>query len=265
MELTNKTILITGASSGIGKAIAEILARKNRLILLSRKKEVLLSLKQKIEENGNEIAVFPCDVSDFQDVSLTFKNIKAKYQNIDLAILNAGVSFRTAEGEIEIEKAEKTFKVNIFGLIYCVSELLNNQLLKKNSIIAGVSSMADRRGFPKSGFYCASKAAASIYLESLRNELFFKGIKVITIKPGFVKTPMTDKNEFKMPLIIEADKAAEIIIRGIKNEKRIIRFPSILSLLTRIMGIIPSFIFDNFSRIHIKSINASSKILQEKK
>ena len=114
----------------------------------------------------------------------------------------------------------------------------------KNGIIVGVSSLADHRGFSGSGFYCASKSAASIYLEGLRVELKPYNIKVITVKPGFVKTPMTDQNKFKMPLLMPAEKAADIIIAGIEKEKRIIQFPLPMVLLTRLVGLIPGGLYE---------------------
>ncbi len=93
-------------------------------------------------------------------------------------------------------------------------------------------------------FYCASKAAASIYLEGLRVELKKYGIKVITVKPGFVKTPMTDVNEFKMPFLMPADKAAKIILKGIKKEKRIIQFPFPTVIASKLIGLMPNFLYD---------------------
>jgi short-subunit dehydrogenase len=111
-------------------------------------------------------------------------------------------------------------------------------------MIVGVSSMADSRGFPKSGFYNASKAAATLLLESLRIELKPFNIKVLTVKPGFVRTPMTDKNEFHMPFLMDVDKAAKIIIDGIKKEKRIIQFPVPTMIGSKIIKFMPDQLFD---------------------
>jgi len=111
-------------------------------------------------------------------------------------------------------------------------------------MIVGVSSLADVRGFPKSGFYNASKSAASILLESLRIELKPLKVKVITVRPGFVRTPMTDKNEFHMPLMMNADKAAKIFLEGIKKEKHIIQFPFMIVLSTKLLQWMPAFLFE---------------------
>jgi len=255
MNLRDKTILITGASSGIGRELAIKLSYShNRLILIARRIDLLEELSKEIKKNGSKALALQCDVSNYEEVEKTVKIIGEKYNEINLAILNSGVSFRTVEGEQEIEKGVKTFSVNVFGLFYMIEGLQKYSLLGRGSILAGVSSMADSRGFPRSGFYCASKAAASVYLESLRNELYLSGIKVLTIKPGFVKTQMTDKNEFKMPFIISVEKGAKIILRGLEKEKRIIKFPRIIAISTKLLRLIPDPIFDFFSRKHLASL-----------
>jgi short-subunit dehydrogenase len=140
--------------------------------------------------------------------------------------------------------AEETFQVNVLGMIYCIEELLKDFLPKQAGVIVGVSSIADVRGFPRSGIYASSKAAASTFLESLRVELIPHNINVITVRPGWVRTPMTKKNDFKMPFLMNADKAAQIIIRGIKKEKKVIEFPLGTVLGGKFIKILPNFIFD---------------------
>jgi len=122
----------------------------------------------------------------------------------------------------------------------------------KKGMIVGISSLAESRGFPRSGFYCASKAAASTYLESLRVELKKYNIKVLTVKPGFVKTPMTDKNEFKMPFIIPVEKAVQIIVDGIKKEKKIIQFTFGAVLGIKILKALPNWLFDFIAQNQLK-------------
>jgi short-subunit dehydrogenase len=117
-------------------------------------------------------------------------------------------------------------------------------LKQKSGIIAGVSSLADNRGYSKSGFYSGSKAAVTLILESLSVELRSYGIKVITIKPGFVKSEMTERNNFKMPFLMETDRAADVIIKGLKKEKRIIQFPILTVLGSKLIGLIPNSLFE---------------------
>ena len=115
---------------------------------------------------------------------------------------------------------------------------------RNNGMFLGVSSLADSKGYSKSGFYSASKAAASIYLEGLTAELRNYNVKVITVRPGFVKTPMTDKNEFEMPFIMSPQKAVKIILDGIVKEKRMIQFPWQIVFATRLIPFIPNWIFE---------------------
>jgi short-subunit dehydrogenase len=110
------------------------------------------------------------------------------------------------------------------------------------------------RGFPRSAFYSSSKAAATILLESLRIELKKYNVRVITIRPGWVDTPMIKKNEFKMYFILNVEKAARIIIRGIKKEKRIIQFPFPIVFGSKLIKILPDFLFDYFASKHLETL-----------
>lgn len=256
MNLTGKTILITGASTGIGKALAlKLSSYKTKLVLLSRRISLLQELSAEISKNGSTPFIFKCDVSERDEVLSVFKEIGKKPGVLDLAVLNSGISHRTSIETVESIIAQDTFNINVMGLVHCVEALTGEFFDQPPSIIAGVSSLADGRGFPKSGFYCASKAAATIYLESLRNELVLRGIKVITIKPGFVKTPMTDKNEFEMPFLMPVEKAAEIIYKGLMKEKRIIQFPLPTVFGTKLLRLLPDRIFDFFALNHLKRIS----------
>lgn len=244
MNLKNKVILITGASSGIGEAVARRFADEGALLALTaRRKDIVDKFAQQLEVK-TRVASYKCDVTNTEEVRNVYRQIKIDFGKVDLAFLNSGVSFRSSVKEFSSEKAKQTFDTNVLGLINFVEVLLPDFMNERNGVIVGVSSLADSRGFPKSGFYCASKAAASIFLESLRIELKPYNVKVITVRPGFVKTPMTDKNEFFMPFLMEPDKAAEIIINGIKKEKRIIQFPVVISMAVRILKIMPDFLFE---------------------
>ncbi len=244
MELKNKNILLTGASSGIGYALAKKLAKeKCNLALAARRIEILEGLAEELRTFGKDIITVRCDVSKKENVKAAFSNIKNLFGKIDVAIFNSGTSYRGAVNGDE-DKYEQVIKVNLLGLIYCIEGVLKDFKKNTGGIIAGVSSLADSRGYPLSSYYSASKAAASKYLESLRVELKPYNIKVLTIKPGFVRTPMTDKNEFYMPFLMDVEKAADIIIKGIKKEKTIIQFPFPLVLGSKILSIMPNKIYD---------------------
>lgn len=244
MNLKNKVILITGASSGIGEAVAKKFADEGALLALAaRRKDLIDKIAQQLEVK-TRVAAYKCDVTNLDEVRNVYRQIKIDFGKVDIAFLNSGVSFRSGIKEFDSVKAKQTFDTNVMGLINFVEVLLPDFISEKNGVIVGVSSLADSRGFPKSGFYCASKAAASIFLESLRIELKPYNVKVITVRPGFVKTPMTDKNEFFMPFLMEPEKAADIIVKGIKKEKSRIQFPLAISLAVRLLRIIPDSLFE---------------------
>lgn len=244
MNLKNKVILITGASSGIGEAVAKKFADEGALLALTaRRKEIIDKFAQQLEVR-TRVASYKCDVTNPEEVRSVYRQIKIDFGKIDIAFLNSGVSFRSSIKEFSSDKAKQTFDTNVMGIINFVEVLLPDFMSERNGVIVGVSSLADSRGFPKSGFYCASKSAASIFLESLRIELKPYNVKVITVRPGFVKTPMTDKNEFFMPFLMSPERAADIIVRGIKKDKKRIQFPLAISVAVRILKIMPDWLFE---------------------
>ena len=248
MNFNDKVILITGASTGIGKEMAKLLAYENcSLVLLARRYELLDELKTQLKTGKANIKTYKCDVADPDEVSKVFTKLKDESGKIDIAILNAGVGSKSSAKDYSYETAKNTFDVNVLGIVNCVENLMPDFLKRKDGMIVGVSSLADARGWQGSGFYCASKAAATLLLENLRVELKPFNVKVITVKPGFVETPMTAKNKFPMPFLMSVEKAAKIIIDGIKKEKRIIQFPLPTVFSAKLMRIVPNYLFDYFS------------------
>jgi len=253
MKLTGKNVVITGASSGIGRSLALQLAKEGcSLALLARRVEELETVARQASQYNVIVKVYRCDVSNKDEVEKVFAHIKKFFSSIDVLVLNAGVSFRTDVRKDESAKAVQTFAVNVLGMVYCAGQVIPDFIQAKRGMIVGISSLAESRGFPRSGFYCASKAAASTYLESLRVELKKYNIKVLTVKPGFVKTPMTDKNEFKMPFIIPVEKAVQIIVDGIKKEKKIIQFTFGAVLGIKILKALPNWLFDFIAQNQLK-------------
>lgn len=248
-KLKNKNILITGASSGIGLELARRLSLEScNLALLARREEVLEQELRNFKKFYEEIITIKCDVTKINEVKNAIEEIKSKFGKIDVAILNSGISIPQNIINFKSSYAKNVFDVNVFGLFNFAEVLIPEMIANQNGVIVGISSLADGRGFPQNGPYCASKAAASIYLESLRVELKKYNIKVITVKPGFVRTPMTDKNNFKMPFLIDVEKAADLIIDGIKSEKTLIQFPFPTSLGAKILRMIPNYLFDLISK-----------------
>jgi short-subunit dehydrogenase len=253
MEFTGKTILLTGASTGIGRQLVKDLSRKKcKIAFAARRMELLNELTEELQNQSSaELLPIKCDVSKKTEVASAYKKIIEKFDKIDIAILNAGYSVRMSVKDYNSEAAEQIFGANVFGIIYWVEQLLPDFLNRKDGMIVGVSSLADSKGYSKSGFYSASKAAATIYLEGLAAELRNYNVKVLTVRPGFVKTPMTDKNEFDMPLIMSTEKASRIIIAGIEKEKRMIQFPWPLVWASRLIRFVPNWLFE---RLESKSM-----------
>jgi len=244
MNFKNSVVLLTGASSGIGYQLAKDLSLEGaRLALISRRTEILESLVNQIG-GQSEIKYYKCDVTVKDEVHNTIELIKKDFGNIDIAILNSGVSYRSSVLNYNSSEAETTFNTNVFGQIYFIEELIPDFIKNKKGYIVGISSLADGKGFPKSGFYAASKAAVTIILESLRIELKKYNVKVITVKPGFVRTAMTDKNEFEMPFLMDVEKGSKIIIKGLKKDKRIIEFPWQTTIGAKILRMIPTKLFE---------------------
>jgi short-subunit dehydrogenase len=245
MLLNNKTILITGASTGIGKSLALELAKENcNIILVARRKELLDEIINQLMPLNKNLIAIKCDVSKKSEVAEAYKLVKEKFGKVDIAILNAGVGHYMNAENYNSSFAESIYGANLLGMIYWIEQLLPDFLKRREGIIAGVSSMADNRGYSKSSFYSSSKAAVTNYLEGLRIELKHYNILVTTIRPGFIDTPMTSRNRFKMPFLMKPDDAARTIIDGIKKERRIIQFPWQMVLLTGIVGLLPGKIYE---------------------
>ena len=244
MDFKNSVVLITGASSGIGYQLAKDLANEGaQLALLSRRTDLLVSLTEKLT-SITKVKCYKCDVTLKNEVAESFSQIKKDFGKVDIAILNSGVGYTSSALNYSSVEAEKTFNTNVLGAIYFIEQLLQDFISEKRGVIVGISSLGDGKGFPKSGFYSASKAALTIILESLRIELKKYNIKVITVKPGFIKTAMTDKNKFKMPYLMSAQEGSKIILDGLRKDKRIIEFPWQTTIGAKILRMMPTKWFE---------------------
>lgn len=259
MNFNDKVILITGASCGIGCEVARQLSNYScKLILISRRESLLKEIENELKQINKDVISIKCDVSIKEEVKDAVQTAINTFGKIDIAILNAGINIKPRKDEFDSNAGEEILRTNIMGMVYFFEELIPF-FKSKGGMFVGVSSLADGRGFPLSGFYCASKAAATLFLESQRNELKPFKIKVLTVKPGFVKTPMTSKNKFKMPFLMEVEKAAKIILKGIKKEKSIIQFPWQTVWGAKLLRLLPNSIFDPLASKHRKSYKPENK------
>ena len=249
MNPHNKVLLI-GASRGIGRAIALEFANAGyNLCLLSKNAEGIKLLAAEIESAGHKCFFQACDVSDYEQVKSGIEFAHSSLGSIDIAIINSGIGHPEWMSSFSSKGYKEIMGVNAFGIAHSLEFLIPIMRRQGYGKIAGVTSQADCRGYVGSSAYASSKAAASLLLESARVELQPAGISVITIRPGFVKTEMTDKNEFKMPFLQTTTKAARLIRRGIEKNKSIIQFPFPIVWATRIIKNMPNWLYDRLLRM----------------
>lgn len=242
-----KSVLIFGASRGIGKELALEYGRRGcKIMLASRNTNELKKTTDLINSQGGRCYYTECDSTNQAMVAEATVHFSRTIGKLDLAVYNAGVSMPVWFNDFDVNQLERTFSVNVFGLGYALESCISIFKKQGGGIFAGVGSLADSRGFIGSGVYCASKAAVSHLLEAARVELQSKNIKIITIKPGFVRTAMTAKNTFYMPFLMDADEAAQIIVKGIDLGKANISFPFPTMLFSNIGKLIPTKIYDYF-------------------
>ena len=237
----NKVIWITGASSGIGKALALKFANEGWQVAASARRENLLNEISVLNEN---ISSFPLDVTNKDNCKETFQLIKNKYQNIDICFFSTGTWDPKKEKEIDVDQMKKVMEVNFFGTLNCI-KVVENYFREKNSgHISIVSSIAGYRGLPNSTGYGASKAALNNLAESLYFDFGRYNVRVSLVSPGFIKTPMTDKNEFKMPFLKTAEFAADKIYKGLMHGSSFeIDFPKELTLILKFLKILPDWLY----------------------
>ncbi len=235
-------ILITGASSGIGEEFARQYAQEeNELILLARREEKLSSLKKELYAQCKSVEVIVADVTDFETLQEKLKSISS----LDMVILNAGISLGHSSGLEHIpsiEEFEKLYRVNVLSAHAILEVLLPLFKTQKSGKIVFISSLASLFSMPSSKIYSSSKRALNAYAEGVRYKYNSYGIKVINILPGFIKSELTDKNEFNMPLILETKPAVKKIINAISKNKREYIFPLRFYLIIRLLNLLPSFL-----------------------
>jgi short-subunit dehydrogenase len=243
MKLNEKTILITGASSGIGRELARQLARQgNRLLLVARRGELLADLIAELPAHPYGHLYFSCDVADHEQVKSICEQLAEAGIFIDVLLLNAGMSISFNVHNLDVESIRRQMDVNFFGAVYFVKYLLPQMIERHSGVIAVNGSLAGYRGVPSAAAYSSTKGALMNFIESLRIDLRKYHIQCTLISPGFVKTPMTAKRSTPMPFLISAEKAAHIIIRGLERRKTEIRFPWIVATVASFTRHLP----DNF-------------------
>ena len=244
-----KVVFITGASSGIGEALARELARFSpRLALFARRRERLQELAEAVQGTGAEGALaLPGDVRDPESLRKAVQRVLSAWGRIDLAFLSAGVGRPTTLRTYNMDRMRETLETNLLGVVYATGTLLPVFRQQGHGLLAGISSLADGRGSPLNLAYCASKAGVTNFLEGVRAGCSREGIRVVVVKPGFVRTPMSAENRFSMPFLVEPDAAARAILGGIRRGRRTIRFPWPMACLAALYNRLPAPLLDRLT------------------
>jgi short-subunit dehydrogenase len=236
-----KKIWITGASSGIGRALALKFSKEGWQVAASARRENLLN---EISQSNENIFSFPLDVTDSEKCKEVFNQVKKKFNEIDISLFCTGIHDPKSEKKLNLESITKIMNTNFFGTINSINAVYEHYKEKKSGHISMVSSVAGYRGLPTGGAYCASKSALTTYAESLYFDLKRFNVRVSVISPGFIKTPMTDQNDFPMPMIKSADYAAEKIFYGLtKSNDFEIHFPKQFTFIMKLLKILPNWLY----------------------
>ena len=232
-------VVITGASSGIGEALARHYAERGaQLGLISRRSA---------PATGSSVS-YPVDVTDESAMARVATDFIDRFGVPDLVIANAGISTGTsgADGS-DVAKLRKVLEVNVAGVAATLAAFAPAMREAGRGTLVGVASVAGFRGLAGNGAYCASKSAAITWMESLRAELYGSGVSVVCICPGYIDTPMTRVNRFRMPFLITADDAARRIARAIEAKRRLAVIPWQMALVSLLLRAMPGWLFDRIA------------------
>jgi short-subunit dehydrogenase len=247
MDWSNQVVLITGASSGIGRGLALELARRGaRVGLLARRRELLEEIALEISQAGGRALVLSADVTRADEVRAAVGELRRQFGQIDMLFANAGISINTFVPNLCEKTIADLINVNVIGVVNSVSAVLSEMVAQGSGHLVVNSSLAAYRGLPKSAAYCASKAAISSFFEALRIDLKGTGVDVTIIHPGFVKTQMI-RSIARTPYVMEVDEAVRKIVRAIEKRKKGYAFPWQLAMVARACKLLPIPMYDWFA------------------
>ncbi|MGJ8637499.1 MAG: SDR family NAD(P)-dependent oxidoreductase [Phycisphaerales bacterium] len=239
-SLQGKRIWLTGASLGIGRSVAhELAARGASVALTARNEEALDSVRHEVEDLGGKALVMPGDVTDLERMKAIVSEVQTEWGGIDILIANAGTHIESDPLEFDTDEYLKLMDINYGGALRCIEAVIPGMLERNSGRIVGVASLAGLRGMPTAAAYSASKGAMINFMQSIRYHLQDRNIGITIVNPGFVRTPLTDKNDFHMPFLIEPEKAARIICSAIARGRSEVSFPFPFSWTIRLLRVLP--------------------------
>jgi len=249
----NKVVLITGASSGIGRGLAVELARRGaKLGLVARRKDVLEEIITEVhagkQANGEgatpAVIAIAGDVQNADSMRAAAEQLQSQFGNIDVLIANAGIGGNDDPTRLDAAKFANVINTNVIGVSNSVAAVVPEMVKRGSGQLVVISSLAAYRGLPKSAAYCASKAAVSAMFESLRLDLKPRGIDVTIIHPGFIKTPLTAGRQAKLPWFLELEPAVKKMVNAIEKRKKSYAFPWQLATIVRSGMVMPTALYD---------------------
>ncbi|MFP6557177.1 SDR family oxidoreductase [Paraburkholderia sp. B3] len=236
-------VFITGASSGIGAALAAEYARRGAILgLVARRAEALAGFRQAHPQQA--ISIYPADVRDAETLAHAARAFVAEHGQPDIVIANAGVSRGVVTGQGDLAAFRDVMDTNYFGMVATFEPFAAAMSEARHGTLVGIASVAGVRGLPGSGAYSASKAAAFAYLESLRVEMRPFGVRVVTIAPGYIRTPMTAKNPYPMPFLMDADRFAAKTADAIARGTSFAVFPWPMRVTAALLRVLPRWLYD---------------------
>jgi short-subunit dehydrogenase len=248
VDWSQRIVFITGASSGIGRGLSLELARRGASLgLLARRREMLEELVAEVEQAGGRALALPADVTDAASVKRAADNLRERFGRIDVLIANAGVGATTHATDLNADEFAKVVNINLLGAVNSVTAVVPEMVKQGSGQLVAISSLAAYRGLPKSGAYCASKAALSSFFETLRLDLRGTGVDVTIIHPGFIKTQLTAGRQADMPYLMELEDATQRIVRAIEARKKSYAFPWQLATLVRAGMLFPIALYDRIA------------------
>lgn len=241
-----KTVFITGASSGIGEHLAYAYARRGAILgLAARRQNLLEEVRDRCRDSGaKEVYIYSLDVTDEKQCQSSIAEFVSHVSVVDIVIANAGIGGRESIMEGDPSGINRVFRTNLLGVTNTVIPFLPTLKEQQSGQIAIISSVAGLRGLPDRAGYSGSKAAVRLAADAWRKRLRFHGISITTIIPGFIDTPLTRKNRFPMPFLMDPDEAAEAMVRAIAKRKKQFILPWPWRLLAPIIKAVPEFVIN---------------------
>lgn len=249
MDWAKQVIFLTGASSGIGEALAVALGKRGATLgLLARRESLLIELAARVSTAGGIARIFPADVVDAGAVQAAADKLRGEFGRIDLLIANAGIGGNDeATRTYDPAAVKKVVDVNLLGAVNAIHAVVPQMLESSSGQLVGISSLAGFRGLPRSAAYSASKAGMTAFFESVRLDVRNKGLSVTIIQPGFIRTPLTAVRANSMPFLMELDDAIPHFIRAIEKRKKFAAFPWQLATIVRAGKFMPAWLYDRLA------------------